>query len=685
MIIKCDKCNTSFKLPDEKIKPEGTKVRCSKCKNVFSVYPIKPATQPVAEEFEEKTRIGFIPAPFGEDKDDDSPVTIKRHQNSLSSSVESLGHGIPMSSPEIKIIEDSGQGLSEIMSAIESGLSKQVQTEPVVKTELPAKPADIPDIPLPDFEAVTSTPEKKSSPADIPGIDSLLDSISDINSSPPIQIPEKETTDSTPEELPDLSALLSATIQEKPAIQTGTDPKPTSGLVSPDKPKEPVISAQKDETAPPAPQIASPQDKLSMDIDKVFDSLFAESEPQTPPEQTTPQEKQVRKTMLYMEAVPVAHQNAQSISAHQQPPPLNIPPNPTEAFSLSDIPAPAKVPEPQQIQDNLLSDDLSMFLSPQNTAQPQIPKPPSLNMADDLLSELSAPPAANTPAPAPEPQISNISDNLGSFEFGELGADLPETKKPDDDRNRFSPNANRSDDLLSQMDSIDMSPVQSPVQNIPAIAKPAPVRSTTQEPAIQTYQEAGQSEEFPRKSTASVPLKPATMALKDSEKSIKREVAKWIFTLIFGALVGLISYSPSKIFPDINADILKAIRQPLITNSIVIENLYFRQISPKETLLIFTGHINLNKPVPPDSIILQFSLSDLSGNEIIQTEYPLTYTEKSEDIMNIKNMEEIRDFISKNRSRIITQRKNPFIAPLIISNIDINGVNVKSSVKVSSQ
>lgn len=37
MILQCDQCNTKFKLDDSKIKEGGVKVRCSKCKHVFTV------------------------------------------------------------------------------------------------------------------------------------------------------------------------------------------------------------------------------------------------------------------------------------------------------------------------------------------------------------------------------------------------------------------------------------------------------------------------------------------------------------------------------------------------------------------------------------------------------------------------------------------------------------------------
>jgi len=48
MVIECTECHTRFKLADDKVKPGGTKVRCSKCKHIFSVMP--PAPEPPPEE-----------------------------------------------------------------------------------------------------------------------------------------------------------------------------------------------------------------------------------------------------------------------------------------------------------------------------------------------------------------------------------------------------------------------------------------------------------------------------------------------------------------------------------------------------------------------------------------------------------------------------------------------------------
>ncbi len=47
MIVQCEACQTRFRLADDKVKPGGTKVRCSKCKEVFTVTPPEP--EPVEE------------------------------------------------------------------------------------------------------------------------------------------------------------------------------------------------------------------------------------------------------------------------------------------------------------------------------------------------------------------------------------------------------------------------------------------------------------------------------------------------------------------------------------------------------------------------------------------------------------------------------------------------------------
>jgi predicted Zn finger-like uncharacterized protein len=44
MIIECEECNSKFNLAENLLKKEGSKVRCSLCKNVFMAYPPQSST-----------------------------------------------------------------------------------------------------------------------------------------------------------------------------------------------------------------------------------------------------------------------------------------------------------------------------------------------------------------------------------------------------------------------------------------------------------------------------------------------------------------------------------------------------------------------------------------------------------------------------------------------------------------
>ena len=50
MIVKCEQCQTRFKIPDEKVSEKGVKVRCTKCQHTFRVT--RPAAAaPVDDPF----------------------------------------------------------------------------------------------------------------------------------------------------------------------------------------------------------------------------------------------------------------------------------------------------------------------------------------------------------------------------------------------------------------------------------------------------------------------------------------------------------------------------------------------------------------------------------------------------------------------------------------------------------
>ena len=45
MIITCKSCQTLFRVDDSLVKPGGTKVKCNKCRQVFTAFPPNPANR----------------------------------------------------------------------------------------------------------------------------------------------------------------------------------------------------------------------------------------------------------------------------------------------------------------------------------------------------------------------------------------------------------------------------------------------------------------------------------------------------------------------------------------------------------------------------------------------------------------------------------------------------------------
>lgn len=74
MIIQCPKCTTKFKMDDSKVKDEGTKVRCAKCKEVFVVSKEAPAPPPAPAEPEMPIEKGEFDFSFGAPPEEESPA-----------------------------------------------------------------------------------------------------------------------------------------------------------------------------------------------------------------------------------------------------------------------------------------------------------------------------------------------------------------------------------------------------------------------------------------------------------------------------------------------------------------------------------------------------------------------------------------------------------------------------------
>ena len=72
MIIQCEKCRTRFRLDDSRVTDKGVKVRCTKCKYVFTVHREESGEETLSPEM---TVVNFSPpaeesaAPAAPDKE----------------------------------------------------------------------------------------------------------------------------------------------------------------------------------------------------------------------------------------------------------------------------------------------------------------------------------------------------------------------------------------------------------------------------------------------------------------------------------------------------------------------------------------------------------------------------------------------------------------------------------------
>ena len=55
MIITCNKCSTNFNLDDSLVKEDGSKVRCSVCKDIFTAYPLPAEPEPETKKSSDLT------------------------------------------------------------------------------------------------------------------------------------------------------------------------------------------------------------------------------------------------------------------------------------------------------------------------------------------------------------------------------------------------------------------------------------------------------------------------------------------------------------------------------------------------------------------------------------------------------------------------------------------------------
>jgi len=242
MIIQCEQCRTKFKLDDEKVSDRGVKVRCAKCRHVFTVRKQSEAPVPAFAAFEtsgESVTASAAPPPETE-----TFASVPEPEEAFSFGDISFSAETPEATPAMadfgeRDLELPSQQEPETASDFSPAFSVVPEPLPTTAAEEPGFSFD--DIPQPgttsadsfdfsavDFEAVQSTVPAPAAEADSPSPENF-----DFSTDSTAGMPD------APETAPTGSSLTAA--PEEPATRQPEAVQPDSAF------KAPVA----DEEAPP--------------------------------------------------------------------------------------------------------------------------------------------------------------------------------------------------------------------------------------------------------------------------------------------------------------------------------------------------------------------------------------------------------------------------------------------------
>jgi predicted Zn finger-like uncharacterized protein len=154
MVIQCSECQTRFKLADDKMKPGGIKVRCAKCKHVFSVGSPESEVEPTSAAAVAAAAAGGFAGLQQEDSAQDF----------------SLGRQSPQATVAATASSDDAFGLGDSAEkAIWDDFSLETSADPTPAAAIPPLAADTSDD---DFDlGFTPTPEPAAAEPHAPAED----------------------------------------------------------------------------------------------------------------------------------------------------------------------------------------------------------------------------------------------------------------------------------------------------------------------------------------------------------------------------------------------------------------------------------------------------------------------------------------------------------------------------------
>jgi len=288
MIITCEECRTSFNLDEKLLKPTGSKVRCSKCGDVFITFPpppeavAPPEAEPVAPavpappvaERPEATALEDFETPAAEEADDmDLGLDLEPDEEDLATAASEESE-LPVDELDL-----SDLGLDEDTEDEPSAEVSEVETA-AADAELDAE-LDFSDLDLGDDEA--EIPEAVSEePSGGPEEEGELD-LSDLD----LDLDQEEGAAPSEAEIAveddlDLSDLdLGADIEEA-VVASGGEAPAGDELDLSDLDLDPDIEEAAAEAEPAAPAADDELDLSDLDLGPDVEEAAAEAAPAAP-------------------------------------------------------------------------------------------------------------------------------------------------------------------------------------------------------------------------------------------------------------------------------------------------------------------------------------------------------------------------------------------------------------------
>lgn len=189
MIIKCEKCLTKFRLDDSKLTDKGVKVRCTKCKQVFTVHKETPE-----DELTQPETVSAVPTSRVDDTDSRTSEKERTFLDETVPSTETDGGFLsdtstPDTSPDYNTFESSSFDPSAF-SFESDGLTDSISTDAplAAKNEIDAGNDD-----FTGFNFGDSEPEPDSTPESTLTLDDFNVSTSSLDETPQKETIQKET------------------------------------------------------------------------------------------------------------------------------------------------------------------------------------------------------------------------------------------------------------------------------------------------------------------------------------------------------------------------------------------------------------------------------------------------------------------------------------------------------------